>query len=245
MSNSEDRQTTQVITAEKAALAAMREQANELGVEGVSGVISVALILELAAISDEEYQALIGLTLFELIQKMTNDETSFAMFPVLNDIVGKMSRQPDPKNRGEADRGTNYGAYGGGKLWYSLRIGENSGGKGVRRGESPARGAIIRNNIATTFSGGTPDEDHQISNRGIETYEAITEIDWNIFERLTDVKALDKVIAKRNQDKRVEIGPNPLPTDLPHWVDLKNGESYSLYITEQGALFRNSKPAWV
>lgn len=85
----------------------------------------------------------------------------------------KLFREPDP-SRGPDDKGTNYGGFAAGKLFQSLRTEENlSNRSDNRRGESPARGAVIgavtgdQIDTVVAFSGGTEDEDVVIANVGL------------------------------------------------------------------------------
>ncbi len=167
----------QAITDAKVVLAAMRERANDLEVRGVAEVITLDLVKQLSEISDEEFA---GLSLFELIKELIGDsETEQFISMVLLDVIGKIERQPDKENRGDDDEGTNYGAFAIGKLFYSLRTGENSQNKQpVRRGESQARGALIARRIAASFSGGTEVQDVDISSAGMQAYEKILLARW-------------------------------------------------------------------
>jgi len=158
-------------------LAAMRERADELGIQGVSEVITIDLVRELSNIGDEEFD---NLSLFELISELIGDSDLQPLIAmVLIDIVGKIERQPDKENRGEEDEGTSYSAFATGKLLYSLRTGENSQNQNpVRRGESKARGALIGTRVATSFSGGTEVQDADVSSIGVQTHEALMIARW-------------------------------------------------------------------
>jgi len=166
-------------------LAAMRERANQLEVEGgvekvkgVAEVITLDLVRELAEIDDKEFA---GLSLFELVKELIGDSESDAFISmVMIDVVGKLERLPDKASRGDEDEGTNYATFALGKLFYSLRTGRNSQNKEpVRRGESKARGALIARRIAVSFSGAKEEyEDVDISSAGIQAYEKILLARW-------------------------------------------------------------------
>ncbi|MFZ5437994.1 MAG: hypothetical protein ACOZAK_02995 [Patescibacteria group bacterium] len=167
----------QAIADAKVVLAAMRERAKELETTGVAEVITLDLVRQLSEISDEEFT---DLSLFELIKELISDsETVPLISMVLLDVIGKIERRPDKENRGPDDEGTSYGAFATGKLFYSLRTGENSQNKQpVRRGESQARGSLIARRIAASFSGGTEVQDADISSMGIMAYESLMVDRW-------------------------------------------------------------------
>ena len=84
--------------------------------------------------------------------------------------ASKLTREPDP-NRLE-DIGTNYGGFAAGKLFQSIRTGlESVAGNDIRKGESPARGALVltmdgENKLVIGFSGGTEKQDVQLAEAG-------------------------------------------------------------------------------
>ena len=159
----------------RAVLRAMRERAEELDVQGVSIVVSSAVLRELSLINEEE---LTSLSLVELLINLMDDEQPF-MSAVLIDIIGKFEREPDFENRGADDLRTNYFGFAIGKLAQMVRTGENSqGDEPVRRGESAARGGIIRHRIMTAFSGGTEVQDTDISRFGTDKYEELLISRW-------------------------------------------------------------------
>lgn len=156
-------------------LLAMRERAEELGVRGVSEVISRAVLRELSQVGEQE---LTNLSLVELLKELISDDQPL-MAAILVDIVDKFERVPDIESRGPDDLGTNYLAFAGGKLAQMIRTGADSqGDKPVRRGESAARGGIIKHRIMTAFSGGTEAEDIDISRIGTDKYEELLIARW-------------------------------------------------------------------
>ncbi|NCN44942.1 MAG: hypothetical protein COU63_02430 [Candidatus Pacebacteria bacterium CG10_big_fil_rev_8_21_14_0_10_36_11] len=158
-------------------LSTMRERAKDLGIQGVAEVLTLDLVRELSNISDEEFAEL---SLFELLSELVGDSDSNSLVAaVLIDVIGKIERRPDKENRGIDDEGTSYGAFATGKLFQSLRTGENSvGDKPVRRGESAARGSAIFRRIATAFSGGSETEDLDVSLMGARAYEGMLIARW-------------------------------------------------------------------
>jgi hypothetical protein len=148
-------------------LDAMQIAAEELGVTGVAEVTSVALILELSGLSQEEITNFQQLSLAALINEITDGDISSAAIATMKKIVGRMVRKPDFEARGRADKGTNYAGFVHGKITQVLRTGVDSGSDGAMKGESPAKGGLIRHGVATAFSGGTEEQDVLIAKAGL------------------------------------------------------------------------------
>ena len=157
-------------------LKAMRGKANTLEVAGVSAVTTTRLILEAlqaAGATEKELRRYKELKLIELIREITsNSSTSPALVPILTDIVGRLTRNPDPERdtQDQQDPGTNYAGAALGKLAQMFRTGKNSGVEPVRKGEFGAKGGILGHKVATAFSGGTENQDAQIAQEGIDEY---------------------------------------------------------------------------
>ncbi len=104
---------------------------------------------------------------------LTGTGLVYACLAPLVDIVGTFQRKPDYENRGIDDAGTNYFGFATGKLAQSIRTDADSSHAEVRRGESGAPGALIRQRIATAFSGGTIEQDIMIAQAGIDQFERL------------------------------------------------------------------------
>ena len=159
--------------------ASMRAAAEDLGVTGVSEVLTRAQIIALLELAgrpgQSEIDALAQLSLAQIMIELTSVEECPACIAPLFDIIGRFQREPDHANRGEGDQGTNYLAFAHGKLAEAARTGRPSGGDEVRRGESGLLGALIDEGVATAFSGGTTDQDVEIAEVGIRTYKLLQE----------------------------------------------------------------------
>ncbi len=165
-----------VIKESQSIAAAMRRTAMEVGVSGVSEVLTVAQVfayLEIAGVTERELEHYRRLRLTELVVSLTGTGLVYACLAPLVDIVGTFQRKPDYENRGIDDAGTNYFGFATGKLAQSIRTDADSSHAEVRRGESGAPGALIRQRIATAFSGGTIEQDIMIAQAGIDQFERL------------------------------------------------------------------------
>ncbi|HJY98893.1 MAG TPA: hypothetical protein VJ227_04215 [Patescibacteria group bacterium] len=102
-----------------------------------------------------------------LIRPPTGMPTAYFFF------LGEIVRQPDPANRGQGDRGTNYFGIAMSKAAFSLATHQDSGVPTVLRyGEVEYRGSIFLPlpdgvEVVFFFSGGTEDEDVEIAKAGL------------------------------------------------------------------------------
>ena len=117
--------------------ASMRAAAEDLGVTGVSEVLTRAQVIALLELAgrpgQDEIDALAQLSLVQLMIELTSIEECPACIAPLFDIIGRFQREPDHANRGRGDKGTNYPALVHSKVAEALRTGEPSGGDEVRR----------------------------------------------------------------------------------------------------------------